>query len=1025
MGKLIEWAVHNRRTMYLLFTVLVAAGVYSMIVMPKQEMPVYTIKQGVIIGVYPSANSLEVEQQLTKPLEKYLFTFPEVKRKKTHSKTKDGIAYVFVDLEDNVKDKNVAWSKIKHGIELFKQTLPAGVLAVIANDNFADVASILITLESDDKTYRELDGYLDRLEDRLRIIPSVANTHRYGSQKEQITLYLDNDKLNAYGIGSKLLMVNLFGQSFTLSSGTMDNDRMVAPVHIAASYHSEYDIAEQIIYSDPLGNVVRVKDIARVVREYPDPESYITNNGKRCILLSIEVRPDVNIVTFGKEVNSLLETFQSELPESVGTYRIVDQPKIVNDAVNDFLRQLLMAIVSVILTMMLLWPLRLSIVTAASIPISVAISIAIMFIGGIPLNMVSLAALIVVLGMLTDNSVVIVDGYVDKIDRGIPRKQASIDSAKEYLMSIFSATLTISITFFPFLLLVEGEMGEFIKPFPWTVFIALFTSLIVAITIIPLMQYLIIRKGIVQEKEERQKRNRKERRSILDVVQGAYDKMLGVAFACPKMTMGLAFASIAGGFLLMMVVPVRMMPNAVRDQFAVEIYLPQGSPLEKTAAICDSMEAILQRDPRVVAVTAFVGEGSPRFHLAYAPQMPSKSFGQFIVNTISNEATETLLDEFADRYACYVPEAYVRFKQLDFQAYEAPIEVRLIGEDLGELKQQAGILTDYLHTLDECMRVRTSLEEPLAGAKIELNPMEAGRLGIQRTMVAMGIASGLTGSGVTTLWEGEYAMPVRIQPENTNPDFADVGDVQVSGLYGATVPLRQVAEITPEWNEGQITHRNGLRMLTVLSEVKRGVNANDVYKKIYHFMDERLIPQMPADMKYEYGGLPELEWEGMEPMMKAIAVALIMIFMILVFHTGKVSRATLIISSVTLGVIGMAIGTLVMGIEFGSMSMMGIVGLASIIVRNGIIMFDYLEKIRKEQGLSVREAAFEAGKRRMRPIFVTSTTTAIGVLPMIISNDPSWTPLGTVIFFGTLISMVLIVFILPVVYWLIFRHSGE
>ena len=189
-------------------------------------------------------------------------------------------------------------------------------------------------------------------------------------------------------------------------------------------------------------------------------------------------------------------------------------------------------------------------------------------------------------------------------------------------------------------------------------------------------------------------------------------------------------------------------------------------------------------------------------------------------------------------------------------------------------------------------------------------------------------------------------------------------------------------------------------------------------------MDEQLIPQIPAGMEYEYGGLPELEKEGMDPMMKAVAVALIMIFMILVFHTGKVSRATLIISSVTLGVIGMALGTLIMGIDFGSMSMMGIVGLASIIVRNGIIMFDYLEKIRKEQGLSVRDAAFEAGKRRMRPIFVTSTTTAIGVLPMIISNTPSWSPLGTVIFFGTLVSMVLIVFILPVAYWLIFRHSG-
>jgi len=362
---------------------------------------------------------------------------------------------------------------------------------------------------------------------------------------------------------------------------------------------------------------------------------------------------------------------------------------------------------------------------------------------------------------------------------------------------------------------------------------------------------------------------------------------------------------------------------------------------------------------------------------------------------------------------------------LDLQFLEAPIEIRLIGDNFDELKQQAEILTDYLHAQDECLWVRTSLDEPLAGAKVELNPMEAGRLGIQKAMVTMGIASGLTGSSITTLWEGDYAMPVCIKPEKKNPDFSDIGDIQVSGLFGASVPLRQIATVSPEWNEGQITHRNGLRTLTVLADMKRGENVTAMYERIYGFMNEHFIPQMPADMKYEYGGQPEGEAEVMIPMAKAILIALIIIFMILVFHTGKVSRAALIMSSSLLGLIGIAVGVLIMGIEFGSMSMLGIVGLTGIIVRNGIIMFDYLEKIRKEQGLTVRNAAFEAGKRRMRPIFLTSAAASMGVLPMIISNSPMWSPLGTVIFFGTLISMVLVVTVMPVAYWLIFKNSDK
>jgi multidrug efflux pump subunit AcrB len=323
------------------------------------------------------------------------------------------------------------------------------------------------------------------------------------------------------------------------------------------------------------------------------------------------------------------------------------------------------------------------------------------------------------------------------------------------------------------------------------------------------------------------------------------------------------------------------------------------------------------------------------------------------------------------------------------------------------------------------MGVRTSFEEPLASVKVALNPTEAGRLGIQKAMVAMGIASGLTGSNITTLWEGNYAMPVSIQPEKNKPDFSDVGDVQVSGLFGATVPLRQIGTVTPEWNEGQITHRNGLRTLTVLSDVKRGENVTEVYNKIYHFMDKQFIPQMPADMGYEYGGQPEIEAEVMIPMAKAIGIALVIIFMILVFHTGKISRAALIMSSSLLGLIGVAVGILVMGLEFGSMSMLGLVGLVGIIVRNGIIMFDYLEKVRKEQGLAVRDAAFEAGKRRMRPIFLTSAAASMGVLPMVLSGDLMWMPLGSVIFFGTLISMVLVITVMPVAYWLIFRKADK
>jgi multidrug efflux pump subunit AcrB len=1012
---IIEWSMRRRAIVFLITGFLVVAGGIAFVVMPKQEVPEFTVRQGVVVGVYAGAGALEVEQQLTKPLERYLFTFPEVNRKKTHSRSQNGIAYIFVELADNVSDKDVVWSKIKHGLATFKSSLPSGVMAVVADDNFGDVSSLLITLESDDKTYRELDGYADVLEDRLRCVQDVANVHRFGSQKEQITLYVDNDKLAAYGVGQKILTANLLARDFAALSETLDNDHISAPIHIAGNYRNEQEIADQIIFSDPTGNVVRVKDVARVVREYPKVGSYITNNGKKCIIVSVEVRHEANIIEFGKQVNAVLEDFQEELPGSVAIYHIADQPKIVGQSISVFLRELLMAVAAVILVIMILLPFRMALVSAAAIPFSILISLLLMYVAEIPLNMITLASLILVLGIIVDDSVVIVDNYIDKLDRGMERWQATITGAAEYFKSILTATLAISITFIPFIITTSGQTKDFLLHFPWTICIVLGVSLFVAVMIIPAIQYSLIRKGLKQ----------KRGKTVLSFVQNTYERILNGVFAHPKITVGAGIASILCGAVLFANIPVRMMPTAVRDSFAVEIYLPPGSPLHKTAAICDSMETILRADPRVTSVTAFKGMSSPRFHFVYAPNMPSKSYGQLIVNTVSDKATEGLLDEYATRCTFYFPEAYVRFKQLDFQVIEALVELRFTGEDIAELKRQGETVCRFLHSLDECLWVRTSFGDRTPGVKIDLDPVEAGRLGINRAATEIALSSGLTGMNIATLWEGDYAMPVRLQPENTQPGFGDIPHLPVSGMTGATVPLRQVANVLPEWTDGQITHRNGLRTLSIFADIRRDANYRDVFKKLKPFVEAEILPALPASVQLEYGGMPELETETFVPLLYAIAIAVVIIFMILIFHCPRLKIALTIMLSMSFSVIGATFGIWITGMDFSVTAMLGIVTLFGIIVRNGIIMLDYAEKLRDEQHLPVRNAAFESAKRRMRPVFLTSTAASMGVLPMVISQNPFWTPLGTVICFGSLISMTLMLTVLPAAYWMLFRNEDK
>src|SRR5574344_2067114 len=565
---MIESVMPYKSIMLLLLVLLVGYGVYSLINMTKNEFPSFTIRQGVVVGVYPGATSGEVEEQLTKPLEKFLWQFKEIKKAKTYSQSKDGICYVFVELNDNVTNKDEFWSKFKLRLQQFKGELPQGVLALIANDDFGDTSAMLVTLESKDKTYRQLHDYMSDLQDRLRTIPEISNLRVYGEQKEQIGVYIDRDRLSDYGLNTASLLASMSSQGLTIVSGSVDDKNSVRPLHLKSSLSTENDVAQQIVYSDPNGNVIRLRDIATIKREYPDADSYVKNNGKKCIVLSLEMNEGNNIVQFGEKVKNVLADFQKTLPSDVTMYPITDQSNVVNSSIVDFLKELLISVCAVIVVIMLLLPMRVASVAASTIPITIFIALGIFYSCGIELNTVTLAALIVTLGMIVDNSIVIIDCYIEKIDAGMSRWHAASAAAKEFFSSIFSATLAISITFFPLLLTMRGVMYDFVKWFPLGVSIVLGASLLIAVFVVPLLQFSFIKKGLKNDP------NKKRRKTFLEIIQQYYNKLIELCFIHPYIKLAIAVVSIVVGGVLYSVMPQKMMPRAERYQFAVEIYLP-------------------------------------------------------------------------------------------------------------------------------------------------------------------------------------------------------------------------------------------------------------------------------------------------------------------------------------------------------------------------------------------------------------------------------------------------------------------
>ena len=1025
----LKWPLEHYSISLLIICILFVLGIFGMWDMPKDEFPHATIRQGVVVAVYPGATTEEVEQQVARPLERYIFTFGEVNRVKTTTTSQNGMCIVMVKLNDDVNNKDEVWSKIKHGLNGFKAQLPSGVLAIVVNDDFGNTSALLIAIESGQRSYRELKEYSDDLSDRLRRIPSVANVKLFGEQKEQISLYIDRQRLQAYGIGQQMLFSRLQAQGITTIAGSISDEDQQVPIHVEAQEKSEEEIANQIIFSDPAsGKVARVRDVARVVREYEPMSSRIEQDGHPCVLLSMEMTPGNNVVQYGQEVDKVLNEFRmNELPEDVNVTRIADKPKVVAMSVSDFLRDLLISMLIIILVMMVLFPLRSAIVAAITIPLTTFVSVSMMYMAGIELNIVTLAALIVVLGMVVDNAIVVIDGYLEYLGKGYDPKKAAIDSAKQYFMPMLLATICICAIFYPFLITMKGMFHDCLEDFPITITINLMVSLLLAVTVIPFLETRIIKPDKVNTNGN----------AITNWVQRTYDKVLDFTFAHPWVTIGSGIAVILLSSLIAPTLKIRLFPYADRDQFAVEIFLPDGKGMAETELVADSVQHVLEKDERITGITGFIGCSSPRFMDAYAPQMAGKNYAQFIVNTKSDKATLELLSKYQPMLGEAFPNAYVKFKRLDY--LEVPeLEYRFYGDNLDSLHIVAERLMERMREMPELEWVHTDYFLPYPVINVTLDPVTSAQLGITRTTAQLALSATSSDLRVGQIWEGNYELPIVVK-DDADMTFSDIANLGIaspmsivsSGVQqtNSTVPLRQIAKVGPKWSESRILHRGGERCITVTAQFIQGVFTAPIEKEIARIMEEEI--ELPQGVRSEVGGEIEYGDEALPQIYGGIIIAMIIVFFFLLFNFKKYGITTICMVALALMTPGALIGLGLMNRALGLTSIFGLITLMGMIMRNEILIFEHAIDLinkyvaehgdwtvdRKAYNEAVRQAAYDAGKRRVVPIFLTTATTAVGVVPMIIAQSSFWMPVGVTIFAGGIGSLIMVVTMLPVIYW--------
>jgi multidrug efflux pump subunit AcrB len=998
----------------ILATMAVAVGIHAFLVMPRTEDPSITIRQGLVLAAYPGATSAQVEQQVTRKLEEHIFKFPEVRKQKTYSTSRPGLVTIKVELEENVKNADQFWAKLR--FELLQTALtelPSGVRGPIVNSDFGDTVAMLLAIHGRRYGYRELRDYADRIQDELRGVRNVGKLATYGEQDEQIWISSSLERMSQYFADPLRVMQSLQQRNVIQSAGNLETGGERIPLRTTGAFSTEAQIGSVLVDVSRTGQPVYIRDFASVERRYQDPSFVVRYDGEPSVLLSVEMQKGKNIVQLGDSLGIVFERLAALLPPDIHVDPIANQPAVVRTRITDLSREFLLAIGAVILVTIILLPFRVAIIAAVAIPVTVMTSLGVLDAIGIQLNQVSIAALIMVLGIVVDDAIVIADNYVDCLDRGIPRPDAAWQCVHEVLVPVLTATLTIIASFLP-LLILSGSVGEFISALPVTVAVALSVSFVVATLITPLLCRFFIRQGLHSHQTDEQK----QKTTMLDRLQSVYNWLIVFFMKRKPLAILLGLAAVAAGLIMLKTVPQQFFPSAERNQFVIDVWMPRDARIEATMETMGRIERALGSRAEVAHYAAFAGQSAPRFYYNVSPQDPDPAYGQFIVNTKEEKETPALVADLRRSLAGVAPEALVIVKELQQgMTMEAPVEVRISGYDVAELQRIGARVEEILHRVPYAQSIHNDYFGDSGLVDVDIDTEISNRLGLTNASVSTLLAGAFSGAPIGTFWEGDRAVTILLRLDAARRDsFEDVRNAYVpSAITHSSVPLRSIATLAPAWQTSRIVRRNGVRTLTVRAFPERGHYASQILSAIDPQVKALALPD---GYHFEYGGEVTNRDETLPMMTEALGISLVAIFLVLLMQFRNLSEPLLVMCSIPLAMFGAMLGLALTRNPFGFTAFTGMIALSGIVVRNAIILVDYTnEKLR--EGHSLEDAAVEAGERRLRPIFLTTMAAAVGVTPMIISGSSLWSPLASVIAVGLISSMFFTLIVVPVLFVLV------
>ncbi|MEZ8095484.1 efflux RND transporter permease subunit [Photobacterium swingsii] len=1006
MINLAEFAI-RQRTFVIFFSVLsIIAGLYSYFDLGKLEDPSFTVKTAVVVTLYPGASAEEVEYQVTDTIETKLQEMGSLNR--LRSLSRPGLSMVFVDLKENLNSKDLPqqWDLLRRKVNDVSLLLPATAQMNIVQDEFSEVYGMLFSIHSTDAAPEELRRYAETLQRQLKAVEGIKKIELHGVQPRAVYIDLPDERLAQYGLSASQIWNQLNAQNMVYEAGKFDAGQERIRVNQSSNFQSLTDVKNLVIKGgiSELGTgLIRLGDIANVTMGYQTPALTENRfNGEPAVTLAVSPVQSINVVSLGDSINTIIKDFKQTLPLGVEISTVAYQPEEVQKSIDDFVINLLESVAIVFIVLWVFMGFKSASIVGGSLLLTILLTLVYMNINSIDLHRVSLGTFILALGMLVDNAIVITDMMQSKLNKGIERTVAAIDSVKETTLPLLGATVIAIMGASP-VLFSKTDAAEFAGSVFYIIAASLLLSWFVAMTFTALMCWLFIKPQSIKS----------------DVKPSRLRQCIHWTVDHPVKTLTGLIPLIIVTAIAVPYINVNFIPQSDRPVVFLDYWLPNGAKIEQTSADMKEIEQWLRAQPEVESISTMIGASVPRFSVTVEPEPLDPAYGQILINTTNFEGINALVARGDKWLTENYPNAEPRFRGLKLAtADKYAVEARFSGPDVSVLHHLAEQAKVIMAAHPESKYVRDDWRQTSKVITPIINQEKLRRAGINRADIAFAMKRASNGIPLGQMNLNDELIPIQLR--GSEQSMASLETLPVKSLLGLhTVPLGQVADgFTLSAEESMIWRRNRLKTITAQAGVSRDSTPARVRNAIKADIEAIALP---PGYHMEWGGEYYDENKAITDIFKQLPKAMLIMVVILVAMFNSFKQPAIILATIPLAATGATFALLGFGKPFGFMALIGAITLTGMIIKNGIVLMDQIELERKN-GLALSDAIKEATINRTMAISMGALTTALGMIPLL--SDLLFDQMAATIIGGLAAATVLSLLVMPAIYKLTTKDTS-